>query len=110
MKVLLEEYGPRIVYIECIHNTVADAISRLKYDPSINKTAENYHMTKKEKELNKLSETKLDDSLKTMVQSKNRHRQTQSFKLLFANHGEEDKIYPLTTIEMAEAQRKDQEL
>jgi hypothetical protein len=28
----------------------------------------------------------------------------------FANHREEDEIYPLTTIEIAEAQRKDQEL
>jgi hypothetical protein len=28
----------------------------------------------------------------------------------FANDGEEDEIYPLTTIEMAEAQHKDQEL
>jgi hypothetical protein len=30
--------------------------------------------------------------------------------LVFANHGEEDEIYPLTTIEIAEAQQKDQEL
>ncbi len=29
---------------------------------------------------------------------------------MFANHGEEEEIYPLTTIEIAEAQRKDQEL
>ncbi len=29
-----------------LHNTVADAISRLEYDPSVNKTAESYHMTK----------------------------------------------------------------
>jgi hypothetical protein len=29
---------------------------------------------------------------------------------VFANHGEEDEIYPLTTIEIAEAQRKNQEL
>ncbi len=28
----------------------------------------------------------------------------------FANHGEEDEIYPLTTLEIAEAQHKDQEL
>jgi hypothetical protein len=28
----------------------------------------------------------------------------------FAYHGEEDETYPLTTIEIAEAQRKDQEL
>jgi hypothetical protein len=30
--------------------------------------------------------------------------------LVFTNHGEEDKIYSLTTIEIAEAQCKDQEL
>jgi hypothetical protein len=29
--------------------------------------------------------------------------------VVFANHGEEDEIYPLTTIEIAEAQCKDQE-
>ena len=45
-RLLLEEYGPEIVYIKGIHNTVADAISRLEYDPSVNKTAENYSMTK----------------------------------------------------------------
>ncbi len=38
-RLLLEEYGPEIVYIKGIHNTVADAISRLEYDPSVNKTA-----------------------------------------------------------------------
>jgi hypothetical protein len=35
-RLLLEEYGPEIVYITCIHNTIADAISRFEYDPSIN--------------------------------------------------------------------------
>jgi hypothetical protein len=44
-RLLLEEYGPEIVYIKGIHNTVADAVSRLEYDPSINQTAENFHMT-----------------------------------------------------------------
>jgi hypothetical protein len=33
---LLEEYGPKIVYIKGIHNTVADAISQLYYDHSVN--------------------------------------------------------------------------
>ncbi len=56
------------------------------------------------------SETKLDDGLKTLVQSRNRHQQTQGFKLCICKHGEEDEIYPLTAIEIAEAQRKDQEL
>ncbi len=44
-RLLLEEYGPKIVYIKSIHNTIADAISRLEYDPSVNQTAENYHLT-----------------------------------------------------------------
>jgi hypothetical protein len=35
-RLLLEEYGPKIVYIKGIHNTVADAVSRLEYDPSVN--------------------------------------------------------------------------
>jgi hypothetical protein len=45
-RLLLEEYGPKIVYIKGIHNTVGDAISRLEYDPSANRTAESYHMAK----------------------------------------------------------------
>ena len=32
-RLLLEEYGPTIVYIKDIHTTVADAISRLDYGP-----------------------------------------------------------------------------
>ncbi len=35
-RLLLEEYGAEIVYIKGIHNTIADAISQLEYDPSIN--------------------------------------------------------------------------
>jgi hypothetical protein len=31
-RLLLEEYGPEIVYIKGIHKTVADAISQLEYD------------------------------------------------------------------------------
>ena len=34
----------------------------------------------------------------------------EDLNLVFANHGEEDERYPLTTIELAEAQHKDQEL
>jgi hypothetical protein len=35
-RLLLEEYGPKIVYIKGIHNTVADAVSWLEYDPRVN--------------------------------------------------------------------------
>ncbi len=49
-------------------------------------------------------ETELDDSLKILVQSRNKHR------LAFATHGEEHEYFSLMTIEIAEVQRKDQEL
>jgi hypothetical protein len=35
-RLLLEEYGPKIVYIKGIHNTVADAVLQLESDPSVN--------------------------------------------------------------------------
>ncbi len=43
---MLEEYKPEIVNIKGIHNTMADAVLRLEYDPSVNKTAENFHTAK----------------------------------------------------------------
>jgi hypothetical protein len=45
-RLLLEEYGPKIVYMKGIHNTVADAVLRLEYDPSINRIAESFHTSK----------------------------------------------------------------
>ncbi len=63
-RLLLEEYGPEIVYIKGIHNTIADAISWLEYDPSVNQTAETYFMTK----VNKSSKAVRD---KTGWQSQN---------------------------------------
>jgi hypothetical protein len=53
---LLEDYGPKIVYIKGIHNTVANIISQLEYDPSVNQTAENYYMTKIKKRSSKCSQ------------------------------------------------------
>jgi hypothetical protein len=108
---LLEEYGPKVVYINGIHNTVADTISQLEYDPSVNQTAENFHLTKVKKRSSKHSQRQ-----SWMTVSKhwcNLEIDTNKPKILnfvFANHGEEDEIYPLTTIEIEEAQHKDQEL
>ncbi len=45
-RLLLEKHGPKIVYIKGIHNTVADTVLWLEYDPSVNQTAESFHMTK----------------------------------------------------------------
>jgi hypothetical protein len=50
-RLLLEEYGPKIVYIKDIHNTTANEVSWLEYDPSVNQTAE-YLYTTKDRNLN----------------------------------------------------------
>jgi hypothetical protein len=108
-RLLLEEYGPKIVYIKGIHIAITDAISWLEYDPSVNQTAESYFITK----VNKSS--KCNQRQNWMAVSKywcelefdtNKH---VDLNLVFANHREEDEIYPLTTIEIAKAQKKDQE-
>jgi hypothetical protein len=45
-RLLLEDYEPKIICIKGIHNNIADTISRLEYDPSINQTADSNIMTK----------------------------------------------------------------
>ncbi len=39
----MEEYAPEIIYIKGIHNTVADTILQLEYDPKLNTTNEYTH-------------------------------------------------------------------
>jgi hypothetical protein len=110
-RLLLEKYGPEIVYIKGIQNTVAEAISRLEYDPSINQTAENYHMRKAKKKSSKHSQRQ-----SWMTVSKHwcnleiDTNKPKDLNFAFANNIEENEIHPLTTIEIAEAQCKDQEL
>jgi hypothetical protein len=110
-RLLLEEYGPNIVCIKNIHNTVADAISQLEYDPSVNPSAESCYMTKVKSSTCCQRQhwmafsnhwCNLDIDMNT-----NKHK---DLNLVFANHGEEEEIHPLTTIEIAEAQRKYQKL
>jgi hypothetical protein len=114
-RLLLEEYGPKIVYIKGIHNTIADAVSQLEYDPSFNRTAENFHMTKVRNKSNQrqcwltVSKQwcKLDIDSDNLASYTDKHN---DWILVFAHHEEEDEIYPLTLTEIADAQRKDQEL
>jgi hypothetical protein len=42
-RLLFEEYAPEIIHIKGIHNTVADAILQLEYDPKLKKTNEYTH-------------------------------------------------------------------
>ena len=94
---ILKEYGPEIIYIKGKHNTVADAISRLNYSPTL-------PLSKKEEHQCWMTITKCwceqshDDSNSAPKNSMNS---------LFANRSEKEEIYPLTVKEIAEAQRKD---
>jgi hypothetical protein len=110
MEVIAGRVRAQIVYIKDIHNTIADAISWLEYDPSVNQTAESYHM-KKVKRSSKCSQRQswmtVSKHWCNLEIDTNKH---EDLKFVFANHREEDEIYPLTTIEIAEAQCKDQEL
>jgi hypothetical protein len=114
-RLLLEEYGPKIVYIKGIHNTVADAVSQLEYDPSVNKTAKSFHKTKVRDNSSQrqcwmtVSKNwcKLDFDSDNLDSYTNKH---DDWNLVFAHHEEEEEVYPLTLTEIADAQRKDQEL
>ena len=44
-RLILEEYGPDIVYIKGAENTVADAISRLKFNPALKNNSKQNWMT-----------------------------------------------------------------
>jgi hypothetical protein len=44
-QLLMEEYAPKIIYINRIQNTVADAILHLGYDPKLNTTNNYTHAT-----------------------------------------------------------------
>jgi hypothetical protein len=100
-RLLLEEYGPKIIYIKGIHNTVADAVLLLEYDPSVNQTAESFHMTKVRNNSRKRQcwMTVLKNWCKLDIDSDNQDSYTDkhnNWNLVFAHHKEEGKIYPLT--------------
>jgi hypothetical protein len=108
LRSLLEEYKPEIVYIKGIHNTIADAILQLEYDPSVNQTAESYLMTKVESLKCSQRQNWMAVSKHWCQQEKDTNKH-DDLNLVFANHGEEDEIYPLTTIGIAKAYKKDRE-
>ena len=98
-RLLLEEYGPTIMYIKGTHNTVVDAISRLDYGPvqedrSKMMTSTQFwcHYTSGQDE------------------STSPSAYTQESMNIVANQDDEQAIYPLTTREIAEAQKHDIEL
>jgi hypothetical protein len=104
----------QIVYTKGIHNTVADAVLWLEYDPSVNRTAENFHMMKVRNKKSCQSQCWMTVSknwCKLDIDSDNLDSYTDKhddWNLVFAHHKEEDEVYPLTFTEIADTQRKDQ--
>ena len=93
-RLLLEEYGPKIFYIKGIHNTVADAISWLEYDPSVNRIAENYHLTKVRSFKSRQKQNWMTVS-KHLCNLKIDTYKPEDLNFAFANHGQEEKICPI---------------
>ena len=96
-RLLLEEYGPTIVYIKGIHNTVADAISRLDYGPV-------------QEDKSTMMTFAQCWCHYTSCQEESTANMQESMNLVFANRDDEDAIYPLTTREIANAQQHDADL
>ncbi len=71
---LLEEYGPKIVYTKGIHNTMADAVSRLEYGPS---QSNSWKLQHNESQEQWQPETMLDEGLKKVVQARHWFRQSR---------------------------------
>ena len=95
-RLLLEEYGPEIVYIKGIHNSVADAISRLDYNASEVKADQMVWMTFTK---NWCYYTVHSEG----ASSPSNHEESMNF--VFANRAEEAEIYPLTVREISRAQK-----
>ncbi len=109
-RILLEEYAPEIIYIKGIHNTVADAISQLDYDPQLNTTNECNHATH-------VKSTKVESKQKWMMFTKfwscftetQGPDETNTIEInhVFTNRNEEEEIFPLTVKEIVAAQKAD---
>jgi hypothetical protein len=96
-RLLPEEFGPEIVWIKGVHNTVADSISRLDYGPV------------KDINQNWMSFTKCWNFYSHKLPAESPDYEA-SLNFVFANTHEEESIYPLTITEIAEAQSEDVDL
>jgi hypothetical protein len=107
-RLLLKEYAPKIIYVRGIYNTVADAISWLEYNPKLNPTNKYTHtmLGVSIKEENAQRWKSLAHHWQSYNES-NAHTQAccTPMNKEFVYCSKEDKIYPLTTAEIAEAQR-----
>ena len=113
-RLILEEFGPEIVYIKGIDNIVADAISRLEYTLPTKEEVKDLKYTERfcyfTRLLNRYTES-ATAFIHTLPLFDEFVR--DCFVLRSLSHEEEDsedEIYPVTLTEIADAQRKDDEL
>ena len=106
-RLLIEEYGPKIMYIKGIDNTVADAISRLDYNPAMNRYADDeINSINKQVKWNNFLTLLNHYDTKSSDEKYNTDYKT-SYSQVFINNMSDDEIYPLTVAEIADAQRVD---
>jgi hypothetical protein len=109
----LEEFTPEIVCIKGIHNTVADAIYQLDYNPEVDPTSEfNYSTFGISAKGETLVKWKAFSKLWRCYNKNNPGNEKQECNLneVFANHSKVEEIFPLTTPEIAEAQKSNVKL
>ena len=127
-RLILEEYGPEIVYIKGVDNTVADALSRLEYDPEKNvkdlsahtrychmATMLSHYMQEDDVqhggELGFRPFTCEPQVLNPAMSANGSTRNCMSVNHVFATvEGSEEEIYPPTINEIAQEQRRDRKL
>jgi hypothetical protein len=112
-QLLLEEFAPEIVYIKGIHNSVADAISCLDYNPEVNPTSKFIYSFFGVPAKGKTTiKRKAFSKLWRCYNENNPGNETQECNLnkVFAHHSKEEEIFPLTTPEIAEAQKANSKL
>jgi hypothetical protein len=100
-RLLLEEYGPKIVYIKGIHNTVADALLRLDFGP-VPDHKENWMI------FNKCLNFYIQKSSNVEESPSTTHEEKINF--VFAYSSKDDAIYPLIVPKIADAQKDDNTL
>ena len=105
-RLVLEEYGPEIVYIRGIHNTVADAISRLDFNPDIkhNHLHIIYNCDIAYNHLRWQAFSKCLTDCESNCDTVEKDTFANCYINAFANHSKEEEIFPLTIYEIADAQ------
>lgn len=96
---ILQEYSLKIIHVKGIHNIVANAISRLNYDPTIEDMA------------NWVIFTKCCFHYPVHIESvENTYNHQEQINLVLTNYYDEVVIYPLTVSKITLAQKHDASL